>query len=246
MLAELNVHLDRCGLAPNTIKAYRRQAATYLHWLTEHADDHPDALSDPRAATAAVTAWQQHLTHTRRLGPSTVNQASVAVTLFYEHCARLPIQVRRVRIQHPGRPTALTMRQQTEVERASIRRGERDAAIIAVLLYTGLQVADCARLNSTDVFITGHTGHLRQRSPNGKTSIVQLPEPALDRVVAWGRVRKSGPGPLWLGQRGRLTVSGITQVVLAVGNAAGIDGLRPQWLRHTYTARFHRNTASGR
>jgi integrase/recombinase XerC len=51
---------------------------------------------------------------------------------------------------------------------------------------------------------------------------------------AWIRERGNQPGPLWPGQRGRLTISGITQVVLAVGADAGIDGMRPQRLRHTY------------
>jgi integrase/recombinase XerC len=37
-------------------------------------------------------------------------------------------------------------------------------------------------------------------------------------VSAWLDVRGSAPGPVWTGQRGPLTVSGITQVVLAAGS----------------------------
>jgi integrase len=39
---------------------------------------------------------------------------------------------------------------------------------------------------------------------------------------------------LWLGQKGRLAQSGITQVLRRRGRAAGVDRLRPHLFRHTY------------
>ncbi len=51
------------------------------------------------------------------------------------------------------------------------------------------------------------------------------------------------PRPLWLGQRGPLSVSGITQVVLAAGRQAGIAGLRPYRLQHTYATRLRQGGA---
>jgi integrase/recombinase XerC len=47
------------------------------------------------------------------------------------------------------------------------------------------------------------------------------------RIGAWLGERGPRTRPLWAGRRGRLTDSGITQVVLAVGDDAGITGLRP-------------------
>jgi hypothetical protein len=46
-----------------------------------------------------------------------------------------------------------------------------------------------------------------------------LDDPGRDRISAYQLVRGGGPGALWAGQRGRLTISGITQTVLAA--AAG-------------------------
>ena len=43
---------------------------------------------------------------------------------------------------------------------------------------------------------------------------------------------------LWAGQRGRLSVDGVTDVVRAVGKDAGLPGLRPHRLRHTYATRL--------
>ena len=48
---------------------------------------------------------------------------------------------------------------------------------------------------------------------------------------------------MWAGQRGPLTDSGITQVVLAIGEDAGIPGLRPHRLRHTYATRLRQGGA---
>jgi len=48
---------------------------------------------------------------------------------------------------------------------------------------------------------------------------------------------------MWAGQRGPLTDSGITQAVLAIGEDAGIPGLRPHRLRHTYATRLRQGGA---
>ncbi|WP_425434782.1 tyrosine-type recombinase/integrase [Nonomuraea jiangxiensis] len=58
------------------------------------------------------------------------------------------------------------------------------------------------------------------------------------RVSAWLDLRGRQPGPLWTGQRGALTISGIIQVVPAVGDNAKLPGLRPHRLRHTYATRL--------
>jgi integrase len=69
------------------------------------------------------------------------------------------------------------------------------------------------------------------------------PKIARDRITAWLDERGRHPGPLWPGQRGPLTISGIVQVALALGAAAGIPGLRPQRCRHTYATRLRQGGA---
>ena len=56
-------------------------------------------------------------------------------------------------------------------------------------------------------------------------------------------MRDRHPGPLWAGQRGPLTDSGITQVVLATGADAGIPGVRPRRCRHTFATRLRQGGA---
>ncbi|MFI7074946.1 tyrosine-type recombinase/integrase [Micromonospora sediminicola] len=241
-LAALHRHLDRCALAANTTKAYRARARAYATWLGQHAGEHPDAFVDQVGAEAAVTAWRRHLI-TTKASPSTVNQTLAATDLLYEVGVGLRLKVKRARVPRPGEPEALTAKQQGAVERAADRRGVRDAGIIATLLYTGARAEECARLDVDDLAITARTGAIRLHGKGDEVRQVPVPAPARDRLTAWTRHRGAEAGPLWTGQRGRLTTSGLTQVVLAVGADAGMPGLRPHRLRHTYATRLRQGGA---
>lgn len=235
-LDTLGRHLDRSKLADQTRRAYRRQAAAYAAWLAEHAEDYPDAYTDVVGAEGAVTAWRRELVHAKA-APSSVNQAIAAVTLMYE-LAGLRIKVKRVRVPQAGEPPALTKAEEERITRAAARRNARDHAIIAVLRYTGARVEECARLDLADIVMTARTGDIRLVGKGDQVRTNPLPAPARTALTAWLEVRGRDSGPLWTGQRGPLTVSGITQVVLAVGADAGIEGLRPHRLRHTFATRL--------
>jgi len=238
----LHRHLDRCAMAANTTKAYRARAGAYAAWLGQHADAYPDAFLDQVGAEAAVTAWRRHLL-AAKASPSTVNQALAAVTLLYEIGAGLRLKVKRARVPRPGEPDALTSKEQGAVERAADRRGLRDAAIVAALLYTGARAEECARLDIDDLALTARTGTIRLYGKGDQVRQVPVPAPGRDRLTAWIRHRGGEPGRLWTGQRGPLTTSGITQIVIAVGSAAGLAGLRPHRLRHTYATRLRQGGA---
>ena len=242
-LDALHRYLNRCKLADNSVRAYRRQAGAYVTWLGGHAAEHPDAFADVVGAEAAVTAWRRYLVRGKKARPATINQALAAVDLLYEHGAGLRIAVKRARVPAPGEPAALDRAAQGRVERAALRRGPRDAAIIAVLLYTGARVEEAARLDLEDVAITARTGAIVLRGKGDEVHEVPLPALARGCLSDWIAVRGTEPGPLWTGQRGRLSISGITQVVLAVGAEAGLAGLRPHVLRHTYGTRLRQGGA---
>jgi integrase len=240
-VAALGRHLDRCKLAARTVRAYKRQAAAYAAWLAAAAGAHDDAFADLVGAEGAVTAWKRDMLAAKS-SPATVNQALAAVTLMYEQVG-LRIAVKRVRIPRPGEPDALTRSQEDALRRAAKRSGPRDSAIITVLLDTGARVEECARLDAGDFAITARTGEVRLHGKGDEVRYAPLARRARDIVSAWLDVRGRHPGPIWTGQRGPLTVSGITQVVLAVGEDAGIPGLRPHRCRHTFATRLRQGGA---
>ena len=162
---------------------------------------------------------------------------------MYEQ-AGLRIVVKRVRIPRPSEPDTLTRQQEAALRRAAARRGPRDAAVIAVLLDTGARVEECAPIEDTgDFAIAARTGEIRLHGKGNEVRSVPLARRARELVSVWLDVRGRHPGPIWTGQRGPLTISGITQVVLATGDDAGIPGLRPHRARHTFATRLRQGGA---
>jgi|GEM_PF-3545457 len=99
------------------------------------------------------------------------------------------------------------------------------------MLYAGARVPECGRLDVEDIVLTARTGQIRLHGKGDQVRTVPLPAPARQAQAAWSDERGTHDGPARTGQRGRMTDSGITQVVLAVGDDAGIPGLRPHRLR---------------
>ena len=112
-----------------------------------------------------------------------------------------------------------------------------------MLLDTGARVEECARLDAGDFAITTRTGEVRLHGKGDEVRSVPLSRRARELVSSWLDERGRHPGPAWTGQRGPLTISGITQVVLAAGAGAGIPGLRPHRCRHTFGTRLRQGGA---
>ncbi|MFI6300141.1 tyrosine-type recombinase/integrase [Nonomuraea sp. NPDC050790] len=111
------------------------------------------------------------------------------------------------------------------------------------MLYGGARVEECARLQVADVQLTARTGQLRLHGKGDEVRTIALPPAARRQLAAWLDERGTHGGPLWEGQRGPLTLSGITQAVLAVGDSAGLTGRRPHRLSHTYATRLREGGA---
>lgn len=116
----------------------------------------------------------------------------------------------------------------------------RDAAIIRLFLSTGARLSELADVRyDPDHPETNDVGEraIRIRSGKGRRERVSdiglKGDRALDRYL---RARSKHPHAalpwLWLGPKGRLTATGITQMLRRRGEEAGIPGLHPHLLRH--------------
>jgi site-specific recombinase XerD len=116
----------------------------------------------------------------------------------------------------------------------------RDAAILCLFLDAGPRLEELSGIRMQDIdfqydviHVTGKGGRPRALPFGNKTG------QALDRYL---RVRARHPHAnsevLWLGKRGGITRSGISQIVRRRGEEAGIKGLHPHMFRHTFAHRW--------
>jgi site-specific recombinase XerD len=112
----------------------------------------------------------------------------------------------------------------------------RDHALIRMFIATGVRLGEMAgmRLDSLardeqSVLVVGKGDRGRWVPYSDKAAT------ALDRYL---RERRRSPQAgldwLWVGQRGRLTASGITQVLRRRARQAGLTDVRPHRFRHTF------------
>lgn len=119
----------------------------------------------------------------------------------------------------------------------------RDTAILRLFLDTGMRRGELAGLRVVDLDLDGDTAQVLGKGrrprvcPYGHKTAA-----ALDRYL---KARKRHPAAaiewLWLGKRGRLTDTGIEQVVKRRGEQAGLR-LHPHLFRHTFA---HMQLADG-
>ena len=112
----------------------------------------------------------------------------------------------------------------------------RDTALIMLLLDTGARRAEMAGLTlvdvdlDLDVLLVLGKGRRERALPFGRKA-----GEALDRYLrVRARHKDTELAWLWLGKKGRLTAWGLVQVLRRRGVQAGLPGLHPHQLRHTF------------
>ena len=119
----------------------------------------------------------------------------------------------------------------------------RDTAIISLFLDTGMRLAELVNLTlpdldlDQDVAIVLGKGRRPRACPFGRKTAAHL-----DRYIRARRGHASATEPwLWLGKKGRMTSSGIAQMLGRRGTEAGIVGLHPHQLRHSFAHSYLAN-----
>ena len=263
--------LQQQPLAARSRASYRGQILQYLQWLDtlENPDEllpdythspMPPPERRPPATTAAerrmeedhgrvtwaVSDYKGWMLKERRLAPRTVNLALAAVQNFYKSRG-IPVSTPPATLPRQA-PQALTPKQVKALRRAASAMPPRNAAIIFTFLHTGIRRAELAALQTGDVAMTARKGDLTVRLGKGSRSrTVPLNAETRKALEAWlvDRARWPGSGDtaaLWLSRLGNpLSSRAIADVVTAAGQSAGIEGLTPHTLRHTFVTGLVRN-----
>lgn len=117
-------------------------------------------------------------------------------------------------------------------------RRYRDCAIIALMYDTGMRASEVCGLRWQDVDWKESTVKLTD-TKNGDIRIVPFSYAAGERLDYWRTKNKRRDLP-WMfhGTRGRLTRSGLLQMIRKAFQEIGVEGIGPHTLRHTFATHF--------
>jgi site-specific recombinase XerD len=238
--------LEGRPLAARSREAYAHQVRRYLAWLGDRSPVDGDPLGEADARDWAVRDYKRHLKAVERWKPASVNLALAALDSFYTQLGLGRPVVRREELSRSA-PRAVTEEEQRRLLRMAERASARDRAIVVVLLYTGLRLAELVALDLDDVRISARKGQVIVRSGKGD-AYREVPLNALVRQVLeeWLAERTSrlagvdGERALFVGRSGRrLSKRSVDDVVRGLGKDAGMT-LSTHVLRHTFLTRMVR------
>ena len=232
-------HLRAANLSERTVQSYT-EAAWQLHLFLREAGMPTRATAIRREHVEAFVEEQL-----RRYAPATAASRYRSLQQLFRWLLdegdvdRSPMERMRPP-KVPEQPVPVLSAEQLQALLSGCSgRGfakRRDAALLTVFIDTGARLAEVAGLTIPDVDLDLGTlrvlgkGRRERVLPIGRTSVR-----ALDRYL---RERRAHPNAqseaLWLGKRGRMGTSGISQMIRRRGVAADIDGLHPHQFRHTF------------
>ncbi|MGI9952499.1 tyrosine-type recombinase/integrase [Moorellaceae bacterium AZ2] len=232
VLAPFLDFLSTQHLSENTVRSYQFDLEDFAGWYLETTGEHvrPNLVTE-----LDLAEYRQHLMRCKK--PNTVNRRLAAIKKWLSwaqdtgQIGRLPRLPKRVR-QEKLAPRALSRKEQNALLRAVERAGNpRDKALVYVLLFCGLRVGELVTLRVEDLEIKERSGKLIVRGKGDKYREIPVPSNVRNVLRKYLGERKSGP--LFLGQRGPLTVRGVQQLLKKYAYLAKLENLSPHVLRHT-------------
>ena len=239
------IELER-GLSRNTVDAYARDLGRYLAWL-----------DDRGTATFSQVTEQDLLAFRARLeedglAPASRARIVVAIRRLHDHllgegvvtsdpAAALPPPRQAERL-----PSGLTLSQVEALLRTT--QGDeavqqRAAALLELLYATGARISEAVGLDLDDLDLAH--GTVRLYGKGAKERLVPVGSHARTALDAWlvrsrpalaARARSTDrAGAVFLNQRGgRLSRQSAWTIVRRAAEQAGVEGVTPHTLRHTF------------
>jgi len=227
-------YLRNTNKSENTLRSYRQRVLSFAEWFES---TNGEVIISERVTPTDLREYKSYLLTNMKRSPSTVNLSLVAIANWLDFNGRtmpMPSNVEEVRSAPQGLDR-LSQRSLTRaVERESV---PRDIALITLMLNTGLRISEVAALDIEDLAIGDRSGSLKVRmGKGGKFRTVPLNSDTRKALCAYLNDRTKGP--IFLSQRGkgtgRLTSSGIRQVIDQYAYLAKLPDLHPHALRHTF------------
>jgi len=249
-LADFRRHLRATNKAPRTIDAYLDAGERFGAWLA--ANGKPDDVTEVTKANV-----ETYLASVLGAGASASTAAGYYRRLqqFFRWLTEegeIPVSP-MAKMRPPAIPEApVAVLSDDETRRllaacaGTTFEDRRDLAIISLFVDGGLRLAEMTGLAVDDVdrdlqvVIVMGKGRRPRSVPYGEKTAQSV-----DRYIRLRSRRLDAKAEaLWLGSKGALTGSGITQMLRRRAAQAGIDHLHPHMLRHLFAHRWLQNGGS--
>jgi integrase/recombinase XerD len=227
-------------LASRTIANYRSDLVSFARFFEQ---DTGETFAAVAVTPTDVRAFRAHL---RDVGckPATVNRRLAAIRKFAQwavaskRSAELATEgVKGVAAFRAG-ARWLAKRDADRLTRAVERYGKpRDVAIVAILRYAGLRVSELAGLRLSDLELSDRKGVVTVRSgKGGKFRQVPLNVEVRRAITRYLAIRPDvADDHLLIGQRrAGIQAQAIENVIAKYAYLAGLSGVSPHVLRHTF------------
>jgi site-specific recombinase XerD len=246
LTASFHRHLRATNLSPRTIDTYTEACESLRRFLIERGmptrvdairREHVEAFIEDQLAR-----WK----------PATANNRYRALQQLFRflvddgEIAESPM----ARMRPPKVPESMPAVLSDKELRALLAACEgttfedrRDMAIVRVLIDTGARVAELAGVTlEGESIVDLDQGAMTVLGKGRRIRILPIGAKAVRALDRYLRARASHPYAvepwLWLGQKGRMTDSGIRQMLERRGEEAGVEGVNPHRFRHTFAHRW--------
>lgn len=230
------------GSSENTIASYGRDLARYVAWLAERG------VTDPEDVTRQLIEEHVGALVDVGLAPSSVERAVSAIKGLHrfmvadELCSAFPTADLPLPAKPARLPDVISVEAAARLLDQSFPRtpsGLRDRAILETLYGCGLRASELCGLDLRSVVLD--EALLRVHGKGEKERVVPVmgtAAAALSAYLEQGRGELVGRRPtqaVFLNVRGgRLSRQSVHAIVERYGRVAGIEGLHPHTLRHSY------------
>jgi site-specific recombinase XerD len=247
LLPDWRTHLRARNVAPSTIASYLRVGENLLTWLrgggmpttaSGIARDHLEAFLAALADRVSSATVAKHYRSLQQLFRWLVDDGEIP---------RSPME----RMRPPAVPeqpvdilTDDELRALLDAARGNTFENRRDTAMLRLLIDSGMRAGELAGLTLDDLDTEQSIAYVLGKGRRGRA--VPYGAKTADALRRYLRARAQHPqaalSALWLGKKGRVTDSGVRQMLERRAAEAGVDNVHPHRFRHTYA---HTWLASG-
>ncbi len=241
-------YLAAQGKHLNTIRSYANDLRQFAQWCGNTFDED---FSLAELTRSDVQDFRTFLL-TRNASPASVNRKITALRQFFDYCTQKNVMTHNPAADisgisaEPRPPSVLTRKDALLLARTAERHpGPLEAAVILLLLHSGLRSSELSAITVGDVHMTPREARLFVKGVRGKTTrfvyLTARAQNALRQYMRWRgvaimakRLRKEALFTTYDGTP--LTQQAVDQLVKRVGRTAGMTDITPSMLRNTFAA----------